>query len=270
MNDPNGRDRASMPAQASSPSSPSSPTRLTLGVVAVVAAAAAVLGTAALTRSDDGGRASAQSEETADEDRRTIRVTGHATVDVTPDVATVSLGAQHSAPTAKEALDTVSLKAAAITNLMKDAGIAAKDIQTSDLSVWPQYGRGETITGYQASNTVTVRTTDIEGLGSLLDDVAAQAGDQFRLDGISFSFDDPESVLADVRAEAIANARDKAGQFVADEDVEVGDIRMIAEQGSQAPIPYELEAADMATSRVPIEAGSQELAVDVTVIFELT
>lgn len=248
-------------------------------LVALAAAAMATFATVALSGSErDTNDVSAQGEdEPTDQeevdDVRTIRVQGRAIADVVPDVATVTMGAQHTAPKAGEALDTVSKKTEAVIKILRAAGIAERDIQTSSLSVWPQYGgEGEQITGYQASNTVTVRTTDLAGLGGLIDQVSNEAGDQFRLDGVAFSVDDPDAALADVRADAIANAKTKAGQFVTGEDVEVGEIRTIIESGSEMPIVYDemRAAADASGESVPIEPGSQELVVNVTVVFELT
>lgn len=248
-------------------------------LVALAAAAMATFATVALSGSErDTNDVSAQGEdEPTDQeevdDVRTIRVQGRAIADVVPDVATVTMGAQHTAPKAGEALDTVSKKTEAVIKILRAAGIAERDIQTSSLSVWPQYGgEGEQITGYQASNTVTVRTTDLAGLGGLIDQVSNEAGDQFRLDGVAFSVDDPDAALADVRADAIANAKTKAGQFVTGEDVEVGEIRTIIESGSEMPIVYDemRAAADASGASVPIEPGSQELVVNVTVVFELT
>ncbi len=248
-------------------------------LVALAAAAMATFATVALSGSErDTNDVSAQGEdEPTDQeevdDVRTIRVQGRAIADVVPDVATVTMGAQHTAPKAGEALDTVSKKTEAVIKILRAAGIAERDIQTSSLSVWPQYGgEGEQITGYQASNTVTVRTTDLAGLGGLIDQVSNEAGDQFRLDGVAFSVDDPDAALADVRADAIANAKTKAGQFVTGEDAEVGEIRTIIESGSEMPIVYDemRAAADASGESVPIEPGSQELVVNVTVVFELT
>lgn len=248
-------------------------------LVALAAAAMATFATVALSGSErDTNDVSAKGEdEPTDQeevdDVRTIRVQGRAIADVVPDVATVTMGAQHTAPKAGEALDTVSKKTEAVIKILRAAGIAERDIQTSSLSVWPQYGgEGEQITGYQASNTVTVRTTDLAGLGGLIDQVSNEAGDQFRLDGVAFSVDDPDAALADVRADAIANAKTKAGQFVTGEDVEVGEIRTIIESGSEMPIVFDemRAAADASGESVPIEPGSQELVVNVTVVFELT
>ena len=115
-----------------------------------------------------------------------------------------------------------------------------------------------------------MKTSDLAGLGALIDEVSGVVGDQFTLDGVSFSVADPDAALADVRGDAIADARTKAEQFVAGEDLTVGSIRHIVENGSSGP-PMELfraeaAAADMA---VPIEPGQQELSVTVTVIFDL-
>lgn len=250
-----------------------------LALVALAAAAMATFATVAFSGSErdtNDVRAQGEDEPTDQEevdDVRTIRVLGRAIADVVPDVATVTMGAQHTAPKAGEALDTVSKKTEAVIENLRAAGIAERDIQTSSLSVWPQYsGEGEQITGYQASNTVTVRTTDLAGLGGLIDQVSNEAGDQFRLDGVAFSVDDPDAALADVRADAIANAKTKAGQFVTGEDVEVGEIRTIIESGSEMPIVFDemRAAADASGESVPIEPGSQELVVNVTVVFELT
>ncbi len=252
--------------------------RATLALVALAAAAMATTVTVALSGSErETIDVSAQDDDEPDgegsDDVRTIRVPGRATVDVVPDVATVTMGAQHTAPSADEALDTVSERINAIIRLLRAAGIDERDIQTSSLSVLAQYGgeQGEEITGYQASNTVTVRSSDLEGLGGLIDRVSNEAGDQFRLDGVAFSVDDPDGALADVRADAVADARTKAGQLVTGEDLEVGEIRSIVESGDEGPIIYDEMALDRASAeQVSIEPGSQELVVNVTVVFELT
>ena len=248
--------------------------RTTLGLAALAAALVATTATLAFTGSDDDvGRVTAQSDDDPDSDRRTIRVNGQAEVEVTPDVATVTMGAEHTAPSAGEALDTVSAKTDAVIGILQQAGIDDGDIQTSSLSVRPQHGGDrDQITGYQASNTVTVETTDLAGLGGLIDRVAKEAADQFRLDGVSFSFQDPDAVLAETRAEAVADARTKAGQFVAGEDVQIGEIRSIVEAGGgRPPVPmYAADEARAAQASVPVEPGSQELTIDVTVVFELS
>jgi uncharacterized protein YggE len=264
---------------------PSARRRVAVGLAVLAAAGAASVGTIAMTGSSASpDRAHAQSDDTTtttedpvpatDSDRPTISVTGTAKVSVTPDTAHLSMGVRHRADSAEEALNTVSTKTSDLIKTLTDAGIAKKDIQTTNLSVWPSYGgpRGEEIIGYEASNSVTVKTTDIAGVGALIDEISGVVGDSLTLDGISFSVGDPDAALADVRGDAVADARAKAQQYVAGEDLTVGAILHIVENGSvPPPMPmYARAAGDTAAeAAVPIEPGEQELSVDVTVIFEL-
>ena len=82
---------------------------------------------------------------------------------VVPDTADLMAGVQAQAATATEALDTVGTKSQALIDTLKDAGIAAEDIQTSGLNLYPTYGNdGQQITGYQASTSVTATIGDVE------------------------------------------------------------------------------------------------------------
>ena len=262
---------------------PTARRRVAVGLAVLAAAGAASVGTIAMTGSSASpDRVHAQSDDTTtttedsvpatSSDRPTISVTGTAKVSVTPDTAHLSIGVRQRSDSAEEALDTVSLKTSALIKTLTDAGIAKKDIQTTNLSVWPSYGgpRGEEIIGYEASNSVTVKTTDIGGLGALIDQISGVVGDNLTLDGISFSVGDPDAALADVRSDAVADARVKAEQYVTGEDLTVGAIRNIVENGSVSPpMPMYARAEAAADSAVPIEPGEQELTVDVTVTFEL-
>ena len=206
-------------------------------------------------------------------DRRTITVTGHGTVKVTPDIATVSAGVQTMADTAQEAMDTVGTKSQALVDTLKAVGVAAEDIQTSGLSLYPTFGTdGREINGYQASVNVTITARDISRIGETLDALQGFVGEELTLGGISFSYADPEAVLGEARAAAIENARVRAGQFAEAAGAELGEVRHIAENTSGVMIPFAAErdmvAADGAS--IAVEPGTQELAVDVSVVFEMS
>lgn len=229
--------------------------------VVVIAASAATVGTLSVTSESSPPAAQAQAPDD-DSDTRTITVSGEATVDVKPDTAVVSLGVLAGADRADAALDGASQKATQLIDSLKASGVAPDDIQTSNLSVWRR-GKDK---GWVSTNDVTVRTTDLANLGTVIDAASDAVGDGFTMDGVQFSFDDPESVLGDVRADAVADARRKADQFVSGEDITVGEIQQLNE-GSPNDVYYgeeSLAAADMAA---PIEAGSQELSVKVSVKF---
>jgi hypothetical protein len=202
--------------------------------------------------------------------QRSITVTGHGTVDVVPDVADLWMGVQATAPTGEEVMNTVEQKSQQLVNALKGAGIDEKDIQTSGLSLYPNYSRnGNTITGYTASVDVNVRARDIDRVGELLDAVQGMVGEGLTIGGISFSYEDPEAVLEQARVAAIDNARARAQQYAAAAGAEVGEVIKIVEASSSAPpVPYAMErmAAD---ASVAIEPGSQELSADVSVVFSM-
>jgi hypothetical protein len=240
-------------------------TRLKIALVSAIAASLAAVAAVTLTAAGDD-RATATvppDEQTEDIMERSITVTGHGTVKVTPDVADLWLGVQTTADTARQAMSTIGTKSEQLVNQLKERGIAAEDIQTSELC----------LNGYSASVSVSVRARQIDGIGALLDSIQGLVGDELTIGGISFSYEDPEAVLEQARVAALENARARAEQYAAAAGTEVGEIIKIVETPSGGPIPYYADArmeyaADAAA--VAIEPGSQELAVDVSVVFGMS
>lgn len=206
---------------------------------------------------------------------RTITVNGQGSVTVKPDTANLSIGVQATADTATAALDQANDSAAKLIDALKQAGVKADDITTGQLSLYPQYSPANRITGYQASNSLNVTVRDIDRSGPVIDAAAKAAGENITIGGIWFSVDDPESVMAAARADAIANAKQRAGEYATAAGVGVGAVVQISEVGVQMPQPM-YYGADMAAAEggsvrsTPIEAGTQELTVSVTVVYELS
>ncbi len=203
---------------------------------------------------------------------RTITVNGHGTVSVVPDIADLSTGVQAQADTATAALDTVGAGSQRLVSTLEGVGVAADDIQTSGLNLWPTYGNdGQRITGYQASTSVTATIRDVAKVGEVVDALKGLVGEELTLGGISFSYDDPEAVLAEARANAIANAKVRAEQYAEAAGVEVGDLVRIIEGSVSDPIVFARAAgaAEMAADSVAVAPGTQELAADVTVTFAI-
>ena len=130
---------------------------------------------------------------------------------------------------------------------------------------------GQEITGYQASTSVNVTVRDVEAVGPVVDGLKAFVGEELTLGGISFSYDDPEAVLAEARTAAIENARVRAEQYAAAAGTEVGEIlRIIEGSAPQTPVrSTEFAADEAARAQVAIEPGTQDLAADVTVVFAM-
>ena len=251
-------------------------TRLKIAMVAAVSASLAAVAAITLVGGGDD-RATATvppdaTEPTEDPMERSITVTGHGTVKVTPDVADLWLGVQTTAKTGDAAMSTIETKSRDLVNRLKELGIAAEDIQTSGLSLYPNYGQnGRTINGYTASVDVSVRVRQIDRIGEQLDSIQALVGDELTIGGISFSYEDPEAVLEQARIAALENARARAGQYAAAAGTEVGEIVKIVETPAGGPIPYAMDmAAPEGEGRLAIEPGSQELVVDVSVVFAMT
>jgi uncharacterized protein len=196
-------------------------------------------------------------------------------VTVRPDMASLHLGVQSTRPKASEALNQTNGSAAALIASLKAAGVGNDDIATSGLSIYPQYGsKNNSISGYQASNNVTVTVRDINEVGRLIDVAATAAGDDIAIGGVSFFVADTEAWMGAARSNAITNARKRAGEYAAAAGVSVGAVQEISEASINSPIQPMFRAAttdqfSSGGSPTPVESGTQDLTVSVTVVYEL-
>ncbi|MFL7867502.1 MAG: SIMPL domain-containing protein [Anaerolineales bacterium] len=204
---------------------------------------------------------------------RTVQVSGAGEMQVEPDTAVVRLGVQTDADTAQTALSQNNRKMQALINSLTDAGVASKNIQTQTIRLSPRYDNGgnnndQTLVGYTASNVVEVRTSDLESLGSLLDD-AVKAGAN-TIENIGFEISNSENLTDQVRQAAVENARHKAEQLAKLTGATLGPVLEIQES-SRTPSPVIEQAAAPAASSaaVPISPGSQSISVQVQVTWSL-
>ncbi|WP_238995735.1 SIMPL domain-containing protein [Sphingomonas solaris] len=192
-----------------------------------------------------------------------------------PDIATIGAGVVTQAPTAAAAMAENATRMAATVAALRRAGVADRDIQTSAINLAPQYRYGENvppvITGYQASNQVSVRFRDVKRSGAILDTLVAQGANQ--INGPSLSVDKAEAALDQARTAAIATARARAELYAKAAGLSVKRIVSISEQGSSAPSPQPILMMAMkrgnAAADSAVEPGEQRLSVSVSVTFEL-
>src|SRR5580692_7346471 len=196
-----------------------------------------------------------------------ISVSGEATVSVPPDMAEIDGGFTSEAKTAREASDTNNAAMGKVLLALKAAGIEAKDIQTSRLSLQPQTQNTPnraippTIIGYRASNHVTIRLHDVTKVASVIDMlVGAGAND---IGGINFMVSGASKLLDQAREQAIADARRKAEIYAKAAGVTLGAPLSISEGGS-SPMPMQFRAKAMMAA-TPIAAGEETLQVSVNV-----
>jgi uncharacterized protein YggE len=190
-----------------------------------------------------------------------------------PDVVTIGAGVVTQAATASEALSENARRMTATVAALRKAGVAERDIQTSSINLSPQYRYGENvppvITGYQASNQVSVRFRDVKRSGAILDTLVAQGANQ--INGPSFALDQPDAALDEARVQAIGKARARADLYAKAAGLRVGRILSIREGDAAAPGPQPMAMSMRAKmeSDTPVQAGEQKLVVAVTVSFEL-
>ncbi len=205
---------------------------------------------------------------------RTINVHGVGRASETPDQATVTMGVETNAATAQLALRENNAKATELIALLKSNGVEDRYIQTSQLSVYPQFdNQGRKIVGYQVSNIVTATVTDVKKAGAVIDAAAGVAGDSIRIQSLSFGLSDSSEPLKRARTRAVEDARTQAEQLAAAAGVKVGALRTISSSSvSSPPILYQQNvSAKIAASdsSVPLEAGSAEVTAEVNLVFDL-
>ena len=195
-----------------------------------------------------------------------ISVTGEATVSVPPDLAEINGGVTSEAKTAREASEANNAAMGKVLQALKGAGIEAKDIQTSRLSLQPQSAPNRSgpsaIAGYRASNRVTIRVRDVTKVASVIDTLVGAGANE--IGGINFVVSQASKLLDEARERAVADARRKAEIYARAAGVTLGAPLSISEEGNSAPVPYRRMAAGMAAS-APVAQGEETLAVTVSV-----
>ena len=204
--------------------------------------------------------------------RLDISATGEVTR--VPDVAIISTGVVTRSATAGGAIQQAAARMARVRSALKSAGVDDRDIQTSNLSLNPDYrydnNQPPKLIGYQASNTVTVRFRDIASSGKIIDALVAEGANQ--INGPTLTIDKPEAVLDEARARAVAIGRARADLYARSMGLRVVRIVAVSESGGSYPVPppmpVMMEARAQAASS-KIDPGEQKLQVNLAITFEL-
>lgn len=195
----------------------------------------------------------------------------------TPDLAVIRAGVVTQAATAAAALRENSDHMARVLAGVRRAGVAARDVQTAQVSLQPQYRYAENqppvVTGYQVTNSVSVRFRDVARAGPILDALVAQGANQ--IEGPNFTLDRPDAALDEARTDALRRARARAELYARAAGMSVSRIVSIAEGavqdgGPRPPQPYAaVRAMDAAQAKTEIAPGETEVTATMTVRFLL-
>ena len=230
-----------------------------------------------------------------------ISVNGSGLASGAPDIAVLSLGVESTEDTAAEARSAAAEAMQNVLEVLEEAGVDSADIQTRHFNISPRYqgvevercdeeeDEGEETTeiakdrtcytvwesrliGYSVSNQASVKIRSLDNVGSIIDDTAEAAGDLVRINGISFSIDDPQPLHDEARTNAVADMKRKAEMLAELSGVKLGRLVYINESGAfSPPQPYfaraesaAFAASDAATS---ISGGELEFRISVQGVF---
>ena len=204
---------------------------------------------------------------------RTITISAQGRTTVTPDTArfNASVVTRGIEPKDVSAKNTEAMNA--VVNFLKDSGVSADDIKTVNYNLYPQYDyvEGRQIpAGYVLEQTAQVTVRDLTKTGELVSGAVEKGANQ--VSSIQFFVDDPDEFKALARAEAFGEAREKARAMAKEAGVRLGGVISFSESSGDVPPPIYYERAAFGIGgggAAPLEPGSQELTVIITVTYEI-
>jgi uncharacterized protein YggE len=205
---------------------------------------------------------------------RTITVTGTGAAEAPPDLLTLSVGVECRRASLGSAYADAGTASAAVSEVLRQKGVADADIRTSGLNVRPELvwreGEGQQVAGYVASSMLTVRVRRLVAASAVIAAVVDAGGDDVRLNGLELGFADESGVLAQAREAAWQDAVAAAEKFASLASAHLGAVVSVSEHPlSSGPAPVARLQRAAATEAISIEAGHASIGASVTVVWEL-
>ncbi|MDT7570961.1 MAG: uncharacterized protein QOE05_1135 [Actinomycetota bacterium] len=213
-------------------------------------------------------------DSAADPSTQGVVVAGLGKVSGTPDVLRVQLGVEVRRGDVSSALRDANEVQDRMRSAIRGNGVDAKDMQTSDVSLFPSYTPKGAPNGYTVNQTLTVKIRNLARAGKTIGDAVVAGGDAARVQGVSFALEDNATLLEQARDAAYGDARKKAERYARLAGRNLGQVELVSEQVPTADMPIAygagaaLAAGDKA-SAVPIDPGQSQVSVSVTVRWAL-
>ncbi len=238
---------------------------IAIALLSVVTASIAVV----VAFSSGGGPVSATSPSAT----QTITVSGDGTAQGIPDTLVVNLGVHSHQASVAAALNAVATDRNHMVSTLKGKGVAAKNIQTTDLELNPSYDNHGTITGYDASESLSVRIP-LSNVSKTLAAAATSAGNSATIDGMSLDISDKSAVLDRARQNAFSQAYEAAKTDAQLAHESLGHVVSIKESqaNQRPPVPFgvnDLAASASAAKSIAISPGRQAVTVTLDVVWAL-
>lgn len=198
----------------------------------------------------------------------TVTVTGSANVNVVPSTVSFNVGVSENAASATEALNSMEAAGARVNAALRNAGVKAKDIQSDAVSVNPVTNSAGTITGFNASEDVSV-SVGTKLAGAALDAGARAGGNGAQLSGITWNVAANSPAYAKARTDAVGDARRAAQGIAAKLGMSLGSVKSVVDEGSSSDVIAPVGFVASAARSVPIAAGTSTVSDSVKVVFYL-
>ncbi|HEU5334063.1 MAG TPA: SIMPL domain-containing protein [Actinocrinis sp.] len=203
-----------------------------------------------------------------------ITVTGTGTVNGTPDTLILNLTVTQTRPDVSAALSAASDTMNHVDSALTGRGVASADLKTSGASVQPNYvysSNSAKLDGYTATESLTATLRDLRAAGAEISAAAQAGGDATRIDGVSLDIQNDTSLMSSARTAAFTDAQDKARQYASAAHESLGKALQVTETvNSPSPIPLDaksLASGSAASTAVPVNPGTSQVSVTVTVVF---
>src|SRR6185295_14259508 len=171
----------------------------------------------------------------------------------TPDVLRLDMSSEARASSVDTALAKASAAMRDVIRALRDGGVAAKDVRTAGLSVYPDYsydGNQQRITGYIATESLSATLRDLNKAGQLVKRAVAAGGDTARVDGLQLDLEGDSELLVQARKQAFAEAKAKAETYAEAAGRGLGAVSSVSEQvDSSGPQPLSYRAMDVAAAK---------------------
>ncbi|MCL4365729.1 SIMPL domain-containing protein [Patescibacteria group bacterium] len=204
----------------------------------------------------------------------TFDVVGEGKVTTKPDIASITAGIQIQAQSVKSAQDQINNAINKVSSVLKESGVDPKDIQTTNYNIYPSYdyaAASQKITGYNASTNLLIKVRNMDNINNVIDTATNNGANQ--ISGLSFEVENKSKAENEARQKAVDEAKKKAEEAAKIAGFRLGKIINYSEnlQGQPRPMPLSATIENKAVGGTPtqVEPGSSEVAVSVTLSYEI-
>jgi len=222
---------------------------------------------------------SIRSKYTTVDDKHVVTISAQGKVTAAPDLLIVNTSVVTNASSASDAQNQNTAKMNKVIDFVKTKGVDSKDIETAGYNIYPNYdykSGTQSVVGYTASQTLSIKVRDLNSVGALLDGVVQNGANQIQ--SAEYTFSDPDALREQAREQALTSARQKAEKLAAAAGAKLGTLVTFTEEQNNfpTPIPYALNSPALAAGGAPnslpvtqLEPGTQDITEQVTVTYSL-